>query len=158
MVLATSAVVAPLSLLSDDVVIRAGGLLIAVLGGVTAWALGWREVETVRQAGLRQAEVEQRVTADRLTRERQRHLQVLAALDRRNRWLGQQLQGAHDETSRLHEAIATLRNDNEALRVQLAMSRSMDAAEAEVVALPRRQPAPIGFDPEWSATTATRAG
>ena len=112
------------------------GLLVAIAGAVAACSFAWREVRVTRTTMLAQQSADSRRAGDQLHAERLQHVRLLQVLQTRNGDLRSKLNTARAETARLSQEAAQLRGDKAALQVELAEHRA--AAEAEVLALPRR--------------------
>jgi hypothetical protein len=115
--------------------IRAG-VLVAVAGGLMACAFAWREVRVTRTTLMAQQSAESRRSGEKLHAERLQHVRLLQVLQARNGELRSKLNTTRAEAAQLNQEAAQLRGDKVALQVEL--SEHQVAAEAEVLALPRR--------------------
>jgi len=130
-----SAVIAAVTAFGGVWMARAG-LVVAIAGGVAACVFAWREVRVTRTTMLAQQSADSRRAGDKLHAERLQHVRLLHVLQSRNGDLRSKLNTARAEAARLTQEAAQLRGDKAALLVQLAEHQA--AAEAEVLALPRR--------------------
>lgn len=112
------------------------GLVVAIAGGAAACVFAWREVRVTRTTMLAQQSADSRRAGDKLHAERLQHVRLLRVLQSRNGDLRSKLTTSRAEAARLSQDVAQLRGDKAALLVQL--SEQQAAAEAEVLALPRR--------------------
>ena len=112
------------------------GLFVAVAGGLMACAFAWREVRVTRTTLMAQQSADSRRSGEKLHAERLQHVRLLQVLQARNGELRSKLNTTRAEAAQLHQEAAQLRGDKVALQVQL--SEHQAAAEAEVLALPRR--------------------
>jgi len=112
------------------------GLAVAVAGGVLACVFAWREVRVTRTTLIAQQSADSRLAGEKLHAERLQHVRLLQVLQGRNGELRSKLNTTRAEAAQLNQEAAQLRGDKVALQVQL--SEHQAAAEAEVLALPRR--------------------
>jgi hypothetical protein len=112
------------------------GIVVAILGGLAACGFAWREVRVTRTTMMAQHSADYRRSQNLLHVERLQHVRLLQVLQTRNGDLRSKLNTSRAEAARLTQEAAQLRGDKAALQVELA-ERSA-AAEAEVLALPRR--------------------
>jgi predicted nuclease with TOPRIM domain len=112
------------------------GVLVAVAGGLMACAFAWREVRVTRTTLMAQQSADSRRSGEKLHAERLQHVRLLQVLQARNGELRSKLNTTRAEAAQLNQEAARLRGDKVALQVELSEHRS--AAEAEVLALPRR--------------------
>ncbi len=112
------------------------GLVAAVVGGLMACAFAWREVRVTRTTLLAQQSADSRRSQNLLHTERVQHVRLLQVLQGRNGELRSKLITTRAEAAQLNQEAAQLRGDKVALQVEL--SERQAAAEAEVLALPRR--------------------
>ncbi|HEY3338394.1 MAG TPA: hypothetical protein VGK18_07815 [Propionicimonas sp.] len=112
------------------------GLVVAVAGGLMACAFAWREVRVTRTTLLAQQSADSRRSGEKLHAERVQHVRLLQVLQARNGELRSKLNTTRAEAAQLNQEAAQLRGDKVALQVELSEHRA--AAEAEVLALPRR--------------------
>lgn len=112
------------------------GLAVAVAGGLMACAFAWREVRVTRTTLLAQQAADSRRSGEKIHLERLQHVRILQVLQARNGELRSKLNTTRAEAAQLHQEAAQLRGDKVALQVEL--SEHQAAAEAEVLALPRR--------------------
>lgn len=113
---------------------------VALVGGVIACSLAWREARLIRAAAMSEAAATLRESGERLHAERQQHAKVLHVLQERNADLRNRLSEARAEGATLMQKVSSLRGDIASLRLDLARSRA--AQDAEVLALPRRVSGP----------------
>jgi hypothetical protein len=111
-------------------------VLVAVVGGVVACVFAWREVRVTRTTMMAQQSADSRRMGEKLHAERLQHVRLLQVLQSRNGELRSKLNQSRAEAARLAIQSAQLRGDKVALELQLAEQQA--AAEAEVLALPRR--------------------
>ncbi len=128
------------------------GLLVAIAGAIAACSFAWREVRVTRTTMLAQQSADSRRAGDQLHAERLQHVRLLQVLQTRNGDLRSKLNTARAETARLSQEAAQLRGDKAALQVELAEHRA--AAEAEVLALPRRVSGRAAAVDLWAADGA----
>jgi hypothetical protein len=112
------------------------GVLVAVAGGLMACAFAWREVRVTRTTLMAQQSADSRRSGEKLHAERLQHVRLLQVLQARNGELRSKLNTTRAEAAQLNQEAAQLRGDKVALQVEL--SEHQAAAEAEVLALPRR--------------------
>lgn len=112
------------------------GLVVAVAGGLMACAFAWREVRVTRTTLMAQQSADFRRSGEKLHAERLQHVRLLQVLQARNGELRSKLNTTRAEAAQLNQEAAQLRGDKVALQVEL--SEHQAAAEAEVLALPRR--------------------
>ncbi len=112
------------------------GIAVAVGGGLVACLFAWREVRVTRTTMLAQQSADSRRAGEKLHAERLQHVRLLQVLQARNGDLRSKLNMSRADAARLAQEAAQLRGDKAALQVQLAEHQA--AAEAEVLALPRR--------------------
>jgi hypothetical protein len=112
------------------------GLAVAVAGGALACVFAWREVRVTRTTLMAQQSADSRLAGEKLHAERLQHVRLLQVLQGRNGELRSKLNTTRAEAAQLHQETAQLRGDKVALQVEL--SEHQAAAEAEVLALPRR--------------------
>ncbi|MFT4109912.1 hypothetical protein [Propionicimonas sp.] len=112
------------------------GVAVAVIGGIVACGFAWREVRVTRTTMMAQQAADARRVGEKLHAERLQHVRLLQVLQGRNGDLRSKLNTSRAEAARLSQETAQLRGDKAALQVELAEHRA--AAEAEVLALPRR--------------------
>ncbi|HEX5335227.1 MAG TPA: hypothetical protein VFW55_05065 [Propionicimonas sp.] len=112
------------------------GLVVAVAGGLMACAFAWREVRVTRTTLMAQQSADSRRSGEKLHAERLQHVRLLQVLQARNGELRSKLNTTRAEAAQLNQEAARLRGDKVALQVELAEHQA--AAEAEVLALPRR--------------------
>ena len=112
------------------------GVLVAVAGGLMACAFAWREVRVTRTTLMAQQSADSRRSGEKLHSERLQHVRLLQVLQARNGELRSKLNTTRAEAAQLNQEAAQLRGDKVALQVEL--SEHQAAAEAEVLALPRR--------------------
>jgi Skp family chaperone for outer membrane proteins len=112
------------------------GLVVAVAGGLMACAFAWREVRVTRTTLMAQQSADSRRSGEKLHAERVQHVRLLQVLQARNGELRSKLNTTRAEAAQLNQEAAQLRGDKVALQVEL--SEHQAAAEAEVLALPRR--------------------
>ena len=112
------------------------GIGAAVAGGVVACVFAWREVRVTRTTMMAQQSADSRRAGEKLHAERVQHVRLLQVLQSRNGELRSKLNTSRAEAARLAQEAAQLRGDKAALQVELSEHRA--AAEAEVLALPRR--------------------
>lgn len=136
-IVAVTAAVAAGSLFFTDLAPRVAGVSLAVAGGVIGCLLAWRETAKARALAAAESASYLRWSVAKLHEERTQHNQVLDVLDERRSALRAQVKGLLAETAELHREVSSLRGNNESLRIELAMVRSLEA-EAEVLAMPRR--------------------
>lgn len=108
----------------------------AVAGGLMACAFAWREVRVTRTTLMAQQSADSRRSGEKLHAERLQHVRLLQVLQARNGELRSKLNTTRAEAAQLNQEAAQLRGDKVALQVEL--SEHQEAAEAEVLALPRR--------------------
>nr|WP_300148483.1 hypothetical protein [Propionicimonas sp.] len=111
------------------------GIVVAVTGGIVACVFAWREVRVTRTTMMAQQAADSRRSGEKLHAERVQHVRLLQVLQSRNGELRSKLNTSRAEAARLSQETAQLRGDKAALQVQLSEQL---AAEAEVLALPRR--------------------
>ncbi|HEY3547343.1 MAG TPA: hypothetical protein VGK17_14820, partial [Propionicimonas sp.] len=111
-------------------------VLVAVAGGLMACAFAWREVRVTRTTLMAQQSADSRRSGEKLHAERLQHVRLLQVLQARNGELRSKLNTTRAEAAQLNQEAAQLRGDKVALQVEL--SEHQAAAEAEVLALPRR--------------------
>ncbi len=139
LVLFASVAISLISLLSAELPVRIAGLAVAGLGGAVGCWLAWREAARVRREAEQRATEDTRRAGALLHRERQRHQDVLATLDRRVKGLAATLWELRTQNAGLEQSVSTLRGNNESLRVELALATALSSeADAEVLTLPRR--------------------
>jgi len=112
------------------------GLVVAAAGGLMACAFAWREVRVTRTTLMAQQSADSRRSGEKLHAERLQHVRLLQVLQARNGELRSKLNTTRAEAAQLNQEAAQLRGDKVALQVEL--SEHQAAAEAEVLALPRR--------------------
>jgi hypothetical protein len=112
------------------------GVAVAVVGGIVACTFAWREVRVTRTTMMAQQSADSRRTGEKLHAERLQHVRLLQVLQSRNGDLRSKLNMSRADAARLTQEAAQLRGDKIAL--QLQVSEQQSAAEAEVLALPRR--------------------
>lgn len=112
------------------------GIAVAVIGGLVACGFAWREARVTRTTMMAQQSADNRRAGEKLHAERLQHVRLLQVLQSRNGDLRSKLTTARAEAARLTQETAQLRGDKAALQVQLSDHQA--AAEAEVLALPRR--------------------
>jgi hypothetical protein len=103
---------------------------------LVACAFAWREVRVTRTTMLAQQSADSRRAGEKLHAERLQHVRLLQVLQSRNGDLRSKLNMSRADAARLTQEAAQLRGDKAAL--QVALSEHQAAAEAEVLALPRR--------------------
>lgn len=130
-----SAVVAVAACFGGAWVVRAG-VAVAVVGGIVACGFAWREVRVTRTTMMAQQSADSRRAGEKLHAERLQHVRLLQVLQSRNGELRSKLNMTRADAARLAQEAAQLRGDKAALQVELAEQQA--AAEAEVLALPRR--------------------
>lgn len=113
-----------------------GGVAVAVIGGFLACGFAWRELRVTRTTMMAQQSADSRRAGEKLHAERVQHVRLLQVLQARNGELRSKLTMSRAESARLAQEAAQLRGDKAALQVQLYEHQA--AAEAEVLALPRR--------------------
>lgn len=128
------------------------GLVLAVAGGALACVFAWREVRVTRTTLMAQQAADSRRAGEKLHAERLQHVRLLQVLQGRNGELRSKLNTARAEAAELHQETAQLRGDKVALQVQLSEHR--EAAEAEVLALPRRVSGRAGAIDMWGVDGA----
>jgi predicted nuclease with TOPRIM domain len=101
-----------------------------------ACAFAWREVRVTRTTLMAQQSADSRRSGEKLHAERLQHVRLLQVLQARNGELRSKLNTTRAEAAQLNQEAAQLRGDKVALQVEL--SEHQAAAEAEVLALPRR--------------------
>jgi chromosome segregation ATPase len=124
------------------------GVGVAILSGVTAAVLAWREHgRAVENLGRREVEMMQGFS-ERLHQERATQGEVLAAVERRDASLREELTKVRADAGELRQDLSQLRGDFEALNVthnELKTShdelveRLKAEDPADVVSLPRRR-------------------
>ncbi|MBI5027282.1 MAG: hypothetical protein HZB48_00275 [Actinobacteria bacterium] len=107
-----------------------------MIGGFLACGFAWRELRVTRTTMMAQQSADSRRAGEKLHAERVQHVRLLQVLQARNGELRSKLTMSRAESARLAQEAAQLRGDKAALQVQL--SEHQAAAEAEVLALPRR--------------------
>jgi hypothetical protein len=112
------------------------GLVVAAAGGLMACAFAWREVRVTRTTLMAQQSADSRRSGEKLHAERLQHVRLLQVLQARNGELRSKLNTTRAEAAQLNQEAARLRGDKVALQAEL--SEHQAAAEAEVLALPRR--------------------
>lgn len=132
--LLSAAVVAVATAFGEVWVARAG-IAVAIAGGFIACAFAWREVRVTRTTMLAQQSADSRRAGEKLHAERVQHVRLLQVLQTRNGDLRSKLNTSRADAARLAQESAQLRGDKIALQVELS---ERTAAEAEVLALPRR--------------------
>lgn len=137
LVLGAAFAVACVSLLSADVVVRVVGIGVMALGGVAASLFAWRSADRLRDNFADRSTDQLRAFGVSMHRERSQHLRVLRIMGERNADLTRQVRQLAVTQGALRQQVSTLRGNNESLRLELEMSRTM-AAEAEILTLPRR--------------------
>lgn len=130
-----SAVVAVAACFGGAWLVRAG-VAVAVVGGIVACGFAWREVRVTRTTMMAQQSADSRRAGEKLHAERLQHVRLLQVLQSRNGELRSKLNMTRADAARLAQEAAQLRGDKAALQVELAEQQA--AAEAEVLALPRR--------------------
>ncbi|MFZ1409963.1 MAG: hypothetical protein WAS07_00725 [Micropruina sp.] len=142
-IVAATAALAAGSLLFSDLSFRVGGVAVAVAGGVVACLLAMRDTAKARARAEAEAAGYLRWSVAKLHEERTRHGRVLSVVDDRNKALRVQVTGLVSQTAQLQREVSTLRGNYEALRIDISMAATLQAAaeagvEAEVLAMPRR--------------------
>jgi hypothetical protein len=112
------------------------GVVVAVVGGIVACSFAWRELRVTRTTMMAQQSADTRRMGEKLHAERLQHVRLLQVLQSRNGELRSKLNTTRADAARLAQETAQLRGDKAALEIELAEQQA--AAEAEVLALPRR--------------------
>ncbi|MDO5501246.1 MAG: hypothetical protein Q4F67_16370 [Propionibacteriaceae bacterium] len=164
MILAAGALLAIGAAFGPVWVIRAG-ILIAIIAGVLATVLVWRQVRAEQQRRSRDVVEQAHAHGAALHTERNQHLSVLTTMESYNkgaadkvRTLGEQIDQLRGQLATQQQQLAQVRGDNVALTATISKLRTeLSAREAEVraltdddaelLALPRR----VATRSDWDA-------
>lgn len=135
LILAVAAVMAA-GLLAGDIWLARSAVVVALVGGVVATTLAWREMVRQRRAAGQDAVVALRRSGDQLHSERVQHLRLLQVLQSRNGDLSAMVLRLRAENAALLQQLASIRGDLTALRLEIV--RLTEAHSAEILDLPLR--------------------